>query len=537
MHARWKPMWAVTLALAPLALGAQEPSAPPAGLHVSVLQGDLTAVRHHIETGADLNGRDAFGSTPLMVAATFGRTAVARVLVEAGADPNLAGNDGGTALHTAAFFCHPEIVRMLLDHGADRYARDRFGNTALDAVAAPFDDVKAMYDRFARALRPVGLHLDYDRIRNARPRVMEMLRPSPEELAGVDYTPLPGNWKVSTPAAQGLDARLVAELYRYAGTLSTLYGLLVIKHDHLVAERYFNAGSIDQLSGRQSATKSFTSALVGVALDRGCLSSVDQKLLEFFPELAEQIVDPRKRRITIRHLLQMRGGYPWEERVPPHFELLFFTDNWHWLPHIVDFPLTDDPGAAFGYSNLTSHLLGVIVARACDTDLKSFAQAHLLAPIGAEVGAWTADPDGYNWGWGELHVTARDMARFGALYLHDGRYQDRQVLPADWVTASLHRYSEGMYDNAWHDERSHYQGPYLRDVGYGYQWWSGRFGEHQFDFAWGHGGNLIILLHELDMIVVTTADPLYEHPSTSGWPFEVAIINLVGRFIRSLPTE
>ncbi len=159
--------------------------------------------------------------------------------------------------------------------------------------------------------------------------------PSKEELEAVDYTPLPGDdWKISTPAEQGLDPMLVAELYYNAAELETLYGLLVIKNDHLIAEGYFNDGSINQVSNRQSATKSFTSALVGVALDQGCLSSVDQKMMDFFPELAGQITDPRKNQITIRDLLQMRAGYPWEETTPPYFEKLFFSEPWpyHLIP-------------------------------------------------------------------------------------------------------------------------------------------------------------------------------------------------------------
>ena len=130
--------------------------------------------------------------------------------------------------------------------------------------------------------------------------------PRNEDLEAFEYTPLPGeDWKVSTPAEQGLDPMLVAELYLNATELETLYGLLVIKNGYLIAEGYFNEGAVDQLSGRQSATKSFTSALVGIALDQGCLSSVDQKIMDFFPEFAGQIADPRKEQITIMDLLQM----------------------------------------------------------------------------------------------------------------------------------------------------------------------------------------------------------------------------------------
>jgi len=358
--------------------------------------------------------------------------------------------------------------------------------------------------------------------------------PSTEELEAVEYTPLPrDDWPTSTPAEQGLDPKLVDRLYAEAARLETLYGLLVIKNGHLIAEAYFREGAIDQLSGRQSATKSFTSALVGVALDRGCLSSVDQKMLDFFPEFADQVTDPRKAQITIRDLLEMRGGYPWEGRTPPYFDLLYMQNNWDWLPHVVDFPLVDDPGTKFNYSNLTSHLLAVIVARACDTDLAPYAEEHLFTPIGAKLGKWTPDPEGYRWGWGEIYLTARDMGKFGLLYLNEGEWEGKQVLPADWVRDSLQGYSEGIRFTGWLSSK---MGRYFRDIGYGYQWWSARAGDHRFDFAAGHGGNLIVLLDDLDMVIVTTADPLYHLPEEKGWKYEGAIIDMVGKFIESLPT-
>ena len=222
--------------------------------------------------------------------------------------------------------------------------------------------------------------------------------PPIEDLEAVDYTPLTrDDWEVSTPEAQGLDPMLVAALYYEAAELETLYGLLVIKDGYLIAEDYFNEGAVARKNFLQSITKSVTSALVGMALEQGYLSSLDQKMMDFFPEFADQITDPRKEQITIRDLLQMRAGYPDEERESPYLDLLFFVPNWRvWLPHLVDFPLSSDPGAEFRYSNLTSHLLGVIVARACNTDLRTYGQENVFTPIGAEVGEWRRDWDNYN---------------------------------------------------------------------------------------------------------------------------------------------
>jgi CubicO group peptidase (beta-lactamase class C family) len=354
--------------------------------------------------------------------------------------------------------------------------------------------------------------------------------PSTKELAAIDYKPLSGNgWEVSMPAEQGLDPMLVAEVYSNATELETIYSVLVIKNGYLIAEGYFNDGSIEQLSARHSATKSYTSALTGIALEQGCLTSLDQKMIDFFPEFADQIVDPRKEQITIRHLLQMRAGYPYDS-TDYYSDILYLSGNWSWLPHLVDFPLTSDPGTTVNYSSLSSHILGVIVQRACDTDLMSFAQEHLFSPMDAELGGWTRDVDGYNWGWGEIYVTARNMAKFGLLYSNDGVYQGQQIIPTGWVDDSLQTYS----DNAWVTNKL---GRHFNDLGYGYQWWSGRAGDHQFNFVWGHGGQLIVLLEELDMIIVTTANPLNEIPPADGWKYEKQIFNLVGEFIKSLPGE
>jgi len=354
--------------------------------------------------------------------------------------------------------------------------------------------------------------------------------PRAEELATVGYAPLAGDdWKLSTPAEQGLDPMLVAELYFHAAELETLYGLLVIKNGHLIAERYFNEGSAGQKARLQSATKSYTSALVGIALKQGHLSSVDQKMMDFFPEVSAQIADPRKEQITIRQMLQMRAGYPWEETDAALWEGLL---SGHYPPLIHEFPLIADPGTEFHYSNLTSNWLGIIVARACGTDLKSFAEEHLFVPIDTEVGEWGQDAEGHNNGCGDLHFTARDAARFGLLYLNDGVYEGTQIISADWVGESLQAYSEdinatGGFPANW--------GLSFGNIGYGYQWWSAKAGGHHFDFAWGHGGQLIVLVDEFDMVIVVTADPFYLQHDDQSWKHEKANVNLVGEFISSLP--
>jgi CubicO group peptidase (beta-lactamase class C family) len=351
--------------------------------------------------------------------------------------------------------------------------------------------------------------------------------PSSADLEAVDYAPLLGDdWEVSTPEEQGMDPMLVAELYHNASELETLYGLLVVKNGYLIAEDYFNEGSVGQKALLQSASKSYISALVGIALDQGCLSGVDQKMVNFFPEYADQITDPRKKQITIREMLQMRAGYPDEETDQAYLDALY----WGEYPElIVEFPLVNDPGTSFNYSNLTFNWLAIILARACGTNLRSYAQEHLFRPTDTELGDWLRDRDGHYIGSGGIHVTARDAAQFGWLYLNHGEYRGEQIIPSDWVHDSLQTYSEKARDYG--------MSLSFRDLGYGYGWWTAKAGEHHFSFAWGHGGQLIVLLDKLDMVIVTTADPFFGQHDGGSWKHEKATINLVGEFIKSLPGE
>ena len=351
--------------------------------------------------------------------------------------------------------------------------------------------------------------------------------PNAAELAAVDYTPAVGrNWDVSTPEEQGLDSELVARLYLDAEGVETIRSLLVVKNGKLIAEKYFHEGSIDSLDRVQSVTKSFTSALVGIAIEQGCLASVDQKAIEFFPEQASRITDSRKRDITIRHLLQMRAGFPWEESSAELFELMYSG----FRPSVfADVPLVHDPGTGMEYSNISAYLLSVIVARACDIGTYSFAKEHLFGPLGIERSDWIQGWEGYYGGHADLFLRPRDMARFGLLYLDEGVFSGEQLVLAPWVDDSLGSYSE----DAW----PYRIGSNYKDMEYGYLWWSARAGDRRWNFAWGHGGQQIAVLEDLDMVIVVTADPLVGAHGDEPWKYEKQNLNLVADFIADLPDQ
>lgn len=150
---------------------------PSVDLHTATFLGDLDAIQQHIQAGSDLNEREpSMNSTPLISAAVFGKTEVARALIEAGADVNLQNNEGSTALHSAAFLCRTEIVEMLLANGANKELKNIYGSTALASVEDPFNKVKPIYDEFSKNLGPLGLKLDYEQIEKTRPVIADMLR-------------------------------------------------------------------------------------------------------------------------------------------------------------------------------------------------------------------------------------------------------------------------------------------------------------------------------------------------------------------------
>jgi CubicO group peptidase (beta-lactamase class C family) len=350
-------------------------------------------------------------------------------------------------------------------------------------------------------------------------------RPSQEDLAAVDYTPITETvWPISTPEQQGLDPDLIAELYYNAAQLETAYSLLVFKDGYLIAEDYFHIGKPTLQVNIHSVTKSFTSALVGIAIDEGCISSVDQKMMDFFPEYQDEIDDPRKNEITIQQLLQMRAGFPWEESTDELMELLvtgFHTDTF------VHVPLVRDPGSDSEYSNLSPHILGIIISRACHTDLMSFARDHLFDPLGIKPRYWQKDWDSNYLGYADLYVSSTELVKFGLMMSNGGMYEGKQVVPEAWVEESLQSYSK----NTW----KYRVGSNWKSDEYSYQWWSVKAGNYRYNLAWGHGGQQIALVRDLDMVIVLLADPLHLQWGDEPWRIEKANLNLVADFVASLP--
>lgn len=155
---------------------AEAVKAPDMDIFTSALFGNLEAINDHIRAGTDLDQKDEYGSTPLIIATTFGKNDVAIALINGGADLNLKSDEGSTPLHTAAFFCRTEVVNALLGKGADKTLKNAYGSTPYESVAVSFEVVKPVYEQISKDLGPLGLKLDFNRIEKTRPVISEMLK-------------------------------------------------------------------------------------------------------------------------------------------------------------------------------------------------------------------------------------------------------------------------------------------------------------------------------------------------------------------------
>ncbi len=300
------------------------------------------------------------------------------------------------------------------------------------------------------------------------------------------YWPTRG-WRVSEPAAQGMEPRILQGLASYIpDKLPLTSSLLVVRHGYIVYERYFQGGQ-DTPRALWSVTKSVLSTLVGIALQRGLLRSLDQPMLDFFPELSGRPLDPGVRKVTLRHLLTMSDGITWDGR-----DFRLTEDK-------LSVPLRHEPGSDFWYNNMSPQVLSIILSRVTGQKLRDFALRRLFWPLGIWEVRWF-EQDGYNLGAFGLELSTRDLAKLGHLFLNRGRWAGRQVVPREWL-AEATRPQIRVPRSA---EFAELTGPYFTDQ-YGYYWWiRPRAGAPAY-MAQGFGGQFLYVIPDLDLVAVVTA--------------------------------
>ena len=272
---------------------------------------------------------------------------------------------------------------------------------------------------------------------------------------------------------------------RIAAGLPRLHSLTASHGGAIVFEYYARGHSATRAANVKSASKSIISALTGVAIERGLIKSVDQPISAFFPELNKD-ADPRKRAITVEHLLTMRTGL--ESTSGRNYGRWVTSRNW--VAHALARPMVTDPGTAMQYSTGTSHILSALLTRVAKTSTRQFAQSALGTPLGIQIARWPQDPQGIYFGGNDMLLTPRQMVAFGELYLHRGRVNAQQVVPAAWVDASCVPRTSSRFDPG-------------REYGYG--WWIDEVGGHTACYAWGYGGQFILVFRDLDLVVAVTS--------------------------------
>ncbi len=321
----------------------------------------------------------------------------------------------------------------------------------------------------------------------------------------------PGDWPVASLAQTGFDTRRIETLRArlFAGHYPQLHSLLLVKDGKLVLEEYFYGNARQHPHHLMSVTKSVTSVLIGLALAQQHIADVDVAMVDFFPAYRESTRDADLRRIRLKHVLAMNAGLDWNTWIYPEGDPRDSTTQMtraeDWIEHVLQRRIVAPPGERFVYSNGLSMLLGEILRHATGQQADRYAAEQLFAPLGIDDFRWRRLPGDLVDTAGGLYLRSRDMARIGYLMLRQGRWNGRQILPAEWVrrsTAAL--VSE----------------PVLIGSGYGYQWWRGQahHGERRVDlfYAAGKGGQYIFVCPELDLVAVFTSqamdNPMGEFP-------------------------
>jgi len=292
-----------------------------------------------------------------------------------------------------------------------------------------------------------------------------------------------------------------------------LRSCLISRRGELVFESYRNPESASAIADIHSVTKSFLSALVCIAMDRGLLPGPETLASEFFPRLAAD-EDPRKREITLDHLLTMSAGFEWTE-FGGRNSFPRMTRSPHWANFVLELPLMDKPGARMTYNSGISQLLSSLLAEASGTTTARFAEDRLFGPLGIESYRWETDPQGVHTGGFGLHLRPADLLKLGRLYLQHGRWADRQLVSRELAERSVRPALRS---------RDHRQG------WYGWHWWSDRYAEGDsgtavaggsvsgsgsastsapamdYFFARGYGGQFIYVVPSRDAVVVLTND-------------------------------
>lgn len=314
-----------------------------------------------------------------------------------------------------------------------------------------------------------------------------------------DYYPTSG-WRTSTPEQQGFDSARLADM------LTTLDrggvpvdSVLIVRNGYVVLDAYFAPYDGSFPRDLASVTKSVTATLVGIAIDQGKLK-LDQPMISFFPDRTIANLDERKSRITVGDLVSMRNGMESECQAGdlPTLDAMRVTDDW--IQAALDRKMVADPGTSWCYDSPGMHILSAILQKTTGMTELEYARQNLFGPLGITDVFWTADPQGYTHGWGDLYLKPPDAAKIGYLWLNQGRWESRQLVSAHWVNEMIKPRSSAGGDL------------------YGYGTWVGRDAPpNDYFYAVGRLGQYIRVFPSYNALVVITAQGLSSYDEVGGF--------------------
>ena len=295
----------------------------------------------------------------------------------------------------------------------------------------------------------------------------------------------------STPEAQGVRSGAIAAMLEDIRRTDTdFHSLLIMRHGHLVFERYFGLYTADTPHSMYSCSKTFTSMLIGIAQDKGLLS-VKDRVLKYYPEY-EAGADENLRAMTIEDLLMMGTGHA--KDTFPAMIAAGFGEGADWQDVFLRQSVTYKPGTYFMYNTGATYMLSAILTKVTGRPELDLANEWLFGPLGITGAAWDACPKGINLGGTGLHIRPRDMLRMGMLLMAHGRWKDRRVVSAGYVAQATRKHIENRTGDPNQDPNW--------ASGYCYQIWRCAFGAFRAD---GMGGQYIVCVPEQDLICVVTS--------------------------------
>lgn len=284
--------------------------------------------------------------------------------------------------------------------------------------------------------------------------------------------------------------------HEYGGTV---HSLIIAKNDSIVFEKYFNGYNRNQKHLMYSVTKSFVSALIGICIDKGLIENTNVKAIDYFPDMRATVInsDSTKADISLDNLLTMTAGFKWDEWSASYAssdnQIAKMIQSSDWIKYVFMQPMAHTPGTYATYNSGVSHILSGIVTKAAHKSTKDFARENLFTPLGITDFTWDSNnQDMTIGGWG-LSLRPVDMIKFGELYLHNGKYNNQQVISESWVQRSTYGYHS---INQW--------------CTYGYQFWrygsnTGSLYQNKVFFCSGRGEQYIWVIPTYNAVVVCTA--------------------------------